>query len=490
MERITQKTDLIYPKRTLTARILNHTFARPWMAFVLLISDALSLLISGGLALLLWSSVRSDLIPQNYSILLPFLIIFGLIYTIVGLYPAVGMSPVEEFRLLTITTTLAFLGLGTLSFYLRNVESFSRASFGLAWLFAIILLPISRHMFRKLCASVGLWGEPVVLIGFGEWGCRILNVLVDHPELGLRPVAIIDGFLSQMTPKVPIPYYSLGGEVDPERISDLTGVKTAILIHSEIPPELREKIISGRWHEFGHIIIIPEGQLGSSVWIEAHDIGGMLGLEVRQKLYSRYEQTIKRVLDIFLIVLASPFLVPLFLLLEGIIRLDSPGSAIYRQVRFGKGGKEFSIWKFRTMVKNADEILDHYLEEHPESAGEWNLTHKLKSDPRVTAVGKFLRRFSLDEFPQLLNVLQGNMSLVGPRPIVQEEIGFYKTSYHLYMRVKPGLTGLWQVSGRNDTSYDQRVELDLYYVNNWSIWLDVFILAKTIKAVIIGKGAY
>ena len=490
MERISQKNKLIHPRRALAARILNHTFARPWMALVLLASDALSLFLAGSLALFLWSFVRSDLIPQNYSIVMPFLTVFALLFTIAGLYPAVGISPVEEFRLLTITTTLAFLGLGTLSFYLRNVENFSRASFGLAWLFAIILLPITRHLFRKLFASLGFWGEPVVLIGFGECGSQILNVLVDHPELGLRPVAIIDGFTSPFSPKVSIPFYSLGGEVNPDRISSLTGVKTAILIHSEVPPELREKIIAGRWHEFGHLILIPDGQFGSSVWIEAHDLGGMLGLEIRQKLFSRYEQTIKRFLDILLIVLASPFLVALFLFLAVIIRLDSPGPTMYRQVRLGKDGKVFSIWKFRTMVKNADEILEHHLEKHPELADEWNCTHKLKNDPRITRFGKFLRRFSLDEFPQILNVLPGDMSLVGPRPIVGDEIGYYKTSYHLYTRVKPGLTGLWQVSGRNDTSYEQRVQLDSYYVNNWSIWLDVYILAKTTKAVLAGKGAY
>jgi Undecaprenyl-phosphate galactose phosphotransferase WbaP len=163
---------------------------------------------------------------------------------------------------------------------------------------------------------------------------------------------------------------------------------------------------------------------------------------------------------------------------------------MYRQERIGKGGKKFSIWKFRTMVEDADEILRHYLEKHPELSREWNETHKLKNDPRVTVIGKFLRRFSMDEYPQLLNVLQGDMSLVGPRPIVDEEVTYYQQSFQLYKRVKPGLTGLWQVSGRNDTSYDQRVRLDLYYVNNWSVWLDILILAKTVKAVLVGKGAY
>ncbi len=490
MERTPQNTKVIHNPRAFSARIINRSFARPWMVFVLLVSDVLSLFMAVSFALFLWTFVRSDLYPRNYLIVIPFIAVFLLIYTIAGLYPAVGISQVEEFRLLTITTTLGFLGLGTLSFYLRNVEQFSRASFGLAWLFAIILLPITRHIFRKLCVLIGFWGEPAVLIGFGEWGSKILNVLVDHPELGLRPVAIIDGFSSPVLPKIPIPYYSLGGDVNPDRINHLVGVKTAILIHSEIPAELTEWIVSGRWHEFEHLIMIPDGQFGSSVWVEAHDLGGMLGLRVRQKLFNRYEQGIKRALDVFIVIVTSPFWITLFLFLAVIIRLDASGPIMYRQVRIGRGGKPFSIWKFRTMVKNADDILDLFLEKHPELADEWNDAHKLKNDPRITTVGKFLRRFSLDEFPQIFNVLMGNMSLVGPRPIVEDEINLYKSSYHAYTRVKPGITGLWQVSGRNDISYEDRVQLDLYYVHNWSIWFDVLILAKTGLVVIAGKGAY
>jgi len=460
------------------------------MIGVLVFSDALSLFLVGFMALFLWSFVRSDLIIQNYISIIPLIAGFILMYAIAGLYPAVGMGPVVELRLFTIVTTLSFLGLGTLSFYLRNVEYFSRASFGLAWLFALIGLPLSRHIFRKLFTALGFWGEPIVLIGYGTYGERILDVLLKNPGLGMRPIAIIDGFSSGGAPQVSIPYYSLGDNVNPERISSLSGVKTAILISSELPARLYEEIISGKWYEFSRLIVIPDGQFGSSVWIEALDMGGMLGLEVRQKLFSRYEQVMKRLVDILIIVLMSPILSVMFALLAGIIRADSAGPILYRQGRIGKGRKPFSIWKFRTMVVNADEILADYLEQHPELADEWNETHKLKNDPRITAVGKLMRRLSLDEFPQILNILRGEMSLVGPRPIVEDEIQYYGTSFHLYTRVKPGLSGIWQVSGRNDLEYAQRVELDSYYVNNWSIWLDVYILAKTITAVLSGRGAY
>jgi lipopolysaccharide/colanic/teichoic acid biosynthesis glycosyltransferase len=148
------------------------------------------------------------------------------------------------------------------------------------------------------------------------------------------------------------------------------------------------------------------------------------------------------------------------------------------------------IWKFRTMSANAEKLLIGYFKKYPEFIAEWNDKKKLKNDPRITRVGKILRRLSLDELPQIYNIFCGDMSFVGPRPIVDEEIHYYGDNYNLYTRVKPGLTGLWQVSGRNDTTYDERVELDTYYVNNWSIWLDIYVLSLTIKAVITGKGAY
>jgi lipopolysaccharide/colanic/teichoic acid biosynthesis glycosyltransferase len=142
------------------------------------------------------------------------------------------------------------------------------------------------------------------------------------------------------------------------------------------------------------------------------------------------------------------------------------------------------------MVKDADRKLQQYLDTYPDMKAEWEATHKLKNDPRVTPIGRILRRYSLDELPQLINVLKGEMSLVGPRPIVEDEVGFYGNLFDPYTWVRPGITGMWQVSGRSDTAYSQRVSLDEYYVRNWSMWLDVYILARTISVVLLKKGAY
>jgi Undecaprenyl-phosphate galactose phosphotransferase WbaP len=200
--------------------------------------------------------------------------------------------------------------------------------------------------------------------------------------------------------------------------------------------------------------------------------------------------TPKRFVDVSAAVLMGLLTLPLIALASLAVHFSSEGPVFYKQARIGRGNKVFTALKFRTMRANADEILNGYLRGDPALRVQWESVKKLKDDPRVTPVGRFLRRFSLDELPQLWNVLVGDMSLIGPRPIVIAEVERYGRHYAAYERVRPGLTGLWQVSGRNDTTYQQRVEYDSYYVRNWSPWLDTKIFLKTFRAVISGVGAY
>jgi Undecaprenyl-phosphate galactose phosphotransferase WbaP len=202
------------------------------------------------------------------------------------------------------------------------------------------------------------------------------------------------------------------------------------------------------------------------------------------------KNNIGRVLDISLILLAAPYIILAFLILGTLIKLDSPGPVFYSQIRIGRSGRKFSVYKFRTMVQNADRVLQDYLDKSPELKAEWLATHKLKQDPRVTRLGALLRKSSLDELPQLWNIFIGDMSLVGPRPIVDAEVEKYGKCFDLYIQVRPGLTGLWQVSGRNNTTYERRVELDEYYVRNRSLKLDLQILLKTALVVLKRDGAY
>ena len=199
---------------------------------------------------------------------------------------------------------------------------------------------------------------------------------------------------------------------------------------------------------------------------------------------------LKPVLDLVLVLLALPIALPLGLLVACAVRLTSNGSVLYRHRRIGQYQKPLNVWKFRTMYEDSDTLLDEYLSANGEARDEWVRTQKLRDDPRVTPIGKLLRKTSLDEIPQLLNVLAGDMSLVGPRPIVDEERAKYGQYFRTYTYALPGITGLWQVSGRCDVDYSERVQMDVQYVEQWSLWMELKILLKTFKVILHSKGAY
>jgi Undecaprenyl-phosphate galactose phosphotransferase WbaP len=226
------------------------------------------------------------------------------------------------------------------------------------------------------------------------------------------------------------------------------------------------------------------------IWVEdVMQIDSTLTGRTREQA-NDFKDSLTRAIDIIAIMLAAPFAALVFLVIGALIALESKGGVFYGQTRIGKGGRKFKAYKFRTMIKNADQLLQSYLDNDPALKAEWEASHKLKNDPRVTRIGAVLRKFSLDELPQLWNILIGDMGLVGPRPIVDAEIEKYDRSFELYKQVRPGLTGLWQVSGRSDTSYERRVELDKFYILNWSLKLDIQIILRTVWVVVGKKGAY
>ncbi|WP_137131350.1 sugar transferase [Rhizobium sp. FY34] len=198
----------------------------------------------------------------------------------------------------------------------------------------------------------------------------------------------------------------------------------------------------------------------------------------------------KRAFDIFAAISALVIFLPLFLMIAALVKFTDGGRIFYGHTRVGHNGRSFKCLKFRTMVPNGDEALRRYLHNNPEAKAEWQATRKLKNDPRVTTVGAVLRKLSLDELPQLFNVLRGEMSIVGPRPVVDEELTIYDTFAVYYLRTRPGLTGLWQISGRNDVSYESRIAFDTHYVQNWSLLQDMSIIVKTIPAVCMSRGSY
>jgi Undecaprenyl-phosphate galactose phosphotransferase WbaP len=465
--------------------------SRMWMAVGLGTADLCGLVLAGLLAILLRGALDGKFQAlRQFLNLAPLWIVVLAFFAWRGLYPGVGLSPVEELRRLTVLTSVVFL-LGTaVTFWIRTAEVYSRSVFGLAWIFSLILLPVLRALIRNMAVRLHLWGEPVGVVGYGPQGRKVVDFLCNNLRFGLRPVAVIDGFESSKDESSPIPVLQLENQNGVIKPLSIPGIRTLVLVTSEMPEALQDAIVEQQRFGFKRLILIPNLNWVGSVGVIPYDLEGFLGLEVRQNLLNEWEQALKRVLDLSVVFAVGVVALPLFGALVLLISLDSKGSAFYSQDRIGKRGQIFKLWKFRTMVCGAEKVLQDYLSQNPEARHEWRIAHKLKYDPRVTRIGRFLRRTSLDELPQLWNVLKGEMSLVGPRPIVNEEIEMYQDGYRLYRQVRPGMTGLWQVSGRNDVGYDDRVRFDEYYVRNWSIWLDIYVLIRTCWAVVCQQGAY
>jgi Undecaprenyl-phosphate galactose phosphotransferase WbaP len=426
--------------------------------------------------------------PELYWSLWPVLALFVAAYAGLGLYPGVGLSPPEELRRTALATTLVYLLIGAATFLFREAEVYSRSIFLVAWALTLGTVPLARAAARHLFSHRRWWGYPVLILGAGETGRLVAQTLRRHPGIGLKPVAVLDDDPDKHGRLVNIPVAG-GLDLAPAIARD-TGVTYAILALPGVPKDRLLEIVERCGHAFRHLLVIPDLFGLSSLWVTPRDLGGTLGLEIRQTLLLPWPRGLKRLLDLVLVIASTPVLLPLVAVLAALIRLDSPGPAFYAQDRIGQGGRRIRIWKFRTMVQDADSVLESHLARDLEMRAEWERDHKLRDDPRLTRVGRVLRKTSLDELPQVWNVVRGEMSLVGPRPIVQEEVRRYGEMFALYAKARPGMTGLWQVSGRSDTSYAERVALDTYYVRNWSVWLDLYVLARTLWAVPFGRGAY
>ncbi len=456
-------------------------------AWVLLLTDAFAVVGSFLLAVLLRYVWDRSLLWELYLDLWPALLLFPLAYGLAGLY-GMGIAPPEELRRLSYATSLVFIVLGSATFMYKAGADYSRGAFVFAWGLMLFLVPLGRALVRELWARKPWWGVPVVVLGAGQTGQNVLRALKKQPGLGLKPVGLLDDDPTKQGQQVE-GVRVLGGL---DRAAKLArqGVAYAIVAMPGVPRNQLLELLERHGAAFPHLLLVPDLFGLSSLWISARDLGGVLGLEVRQRLLQPGPRWIKRAMDITFCLVLAPVLGLAVAILGLLVRLDSTGSVFYGHKRLGFRSKMFQAWKFRSMVQDADQKLEDYLNQHPELRIEWQRDQKLRNDPRITRVGGFLRKTSLDELPQLWNVLRGEMSLVGPRPIVKEEIQRYGPLFDLYTRVRPGLTGLWQVSGRNDTTYAERVAMDAYYVRNWSPWLDLYILARTVWVVLFAKGAY
>ena len=469
-------------------RILRQSYSLR-MSLFLVIADLLSILTTTAIICVLWLSFRNNLFFNPYIEIIPLVLIFPILYKLNGLYPAVGVSPVYELYKLTISTSVGYLVLLSFTFWIRNAESYSRAILFLSWLTWLIVIPLSRNLARGLYIHLNLWGVPTAIVGSGKYGQKVYGFLKQNPQLGMKPVLLVDGDVAKETQEEDMAP-SHGLLVEEARLKSVCSkVDIIILVLPEIAQELLSKTLGKSLLQNRRVITVPDIQDFSSPWLTPVDFGGILGLEARQRISIDDRQFFKRILDIGIILVSAPIWLPTSIICSFLVLADSRGGIIFRQTRIGQDGRPMRILKFRTMIDNADRKLGNIIN-HDKYRLEWEKNYKLKGDPRITRIGRLLRKFSLDELPQIWNVLRGEMSMIGPRPIVTEEVKHYGARFNFINQVKPGLTGLWQVSGRNNLDYESRVKLDEYYVKNWSIWLDFYILLKTVEAIVSGKGAY
>jgi Undecaprenyl-phosphate galactose phosphotransferase WbaP len=480
---------------TLLSRVIRLT--RPWaMMCLLVLSDLFSLGVAWGMGMGLRFLVIGIFDYPRYLRLWPGLFVWVLAFGIEGLYRGAGLTarifitPVEELRRTTVGTTWAFMTVIVGMYALQGGLFFSRLAITLAWLSALGLVPCIRALVRYICAQRSWWGSSVVIFGSGQTARRVIDILLHQPELGLKPVAILTDTPNREPSIKGVPI--LGGLDRARQLGRSRGIAYCIVALDEGSNKRMFDVHQEYGDCFPHMMVIPDLAGLASLWIVARDVGGILGLEIRHNLLIATNRWIKRCLDLVVAIPLIILLSPLLLLLAAWIRLLSPGNPFYGQEREGLDGRRIRIWKLRTMYIDAGKRLEKLLERDPGARAEWQQYFKLKNDPRILpVVGRFLRKFSLDELPQLWNVIVGEMSVVGPRPFPSYHLEAFDEKFRaLRHRVLPGVTGLWQVTARSDGDLGVQERLDTYYIRNWSVWLDLYLMARTFWVVVRGQGAY
>ncbi|WP_294429728.1 undecaprenyl-phosphate galactose phosphotransferase WbaP [uncultured Treponema sp.] len=423
-----------------------------------------------------WINFRSFV---TYWIYLPPMMV---VFYAAGLYPGLVHPPADEVKKLGICSFFVFVGIA-LSITVEEVDD--KWPIVVAMLcatpIALIILPTGREFARTIFSKQKWFGVPAVMYVCGNSGDVIIERLIKRPDLGYKPGMIIDSRAFIPGEKLGIPVYPPSPDTF-EFIKSL-GIKVAILCDYD-----RDTTYINSYYRY--TIQIPKINDVSTISTNVRDFGGILGFSSTHNLTKPISLFWKRVIDLFLLLISSPLTLPLVLFVSLAIKISSPGPVFYGHKRIGKNGKEFKCWKFRSMVIDADKQLEKILAENPQMREEWEKDRKFTNDPRVTKIGKILRKTSIDEIPQFFNVLTGEMSFIGPRPVTQPELKKYGNKSDFILSVQPGLSGMWQISGRSDTGYEERVTLDSYYIQNWSVWLDIWIIIKTLYVVVRGKGAY
>jgi Undecaprenyl-phosphate galactose phosphotransferase WbaP len=441
-------------------------------------------------------SLKGHFDEPRYFALWPVLFVWVLTFAIMGLYRGGGVTarifitPVEELRRTTVGTTWAYMTVVAAMFLLQGGLFYSRLVLAISWVTALVLVPFGRSALRRAFARRAWWGSSAVIFGAGKTARQVISILQHQPELGLKPLAVLTDKPCADSDIRGVPI--LGDLHEAWQLGPKLGIRYCIVALDEDSNSRLFDIHKEYGDCFPHMMVIPELGGLASLWIVARDVGGVLGLEIRHNLLIKGNRWLKRSLDLAVAIPALVLTAPLLAVMIVWIKLVNRGPAFYGQDREGQHGKHIRIWKLRTMYVDAEARLQKLLQEDPEARAEWQRYFKLKNDPRILpGVGFFLRKFSLDEFPQLWSVIIGTMSIVGPRPFPSYHLQAFDEEFRSLRRsVLPGVTGLWQATARSEGDLEVQKRLDTYYIRNWSLWLDLHVIARSFLVVISGRGAY
>ncbi|MDR0538934.1 MAG: undecaprenyl-phosphate galactose phosphotransferase WbaP [Spirochaetaceae bacterium] len=471
--------------------ILKRNASSLVSGLAILCVDVLSIMLCFGTSFFIINFIDHTLINfRSFITYWVYLPVFLLVFYGAKLYPGIMLPPADEVRRVSLCSLCLFAGIA-LSI---EVETDNRTALSLALVLAvpiaIILIPAMREIARHFFSRFSWWGVGIVVYCNGSEGYNVIDRLLRNPDLGYQPVLIVntgrDG--DRLYRNIPI----LPPNASTHTLIKKYGYKSAIIVESPVIDMRESELDSIIMNLYRYTTLIPHTNMYTTA-IAVRDLGGMLGFASTHNLTKRANLLIKRIIDVLVCIVFSPLILLITLTTAALIKLTSPGPVFYGQPRIGQFGREFKAWKFRSMVQNADALLKEVLERDPQAKSQWEEKQKLDNDPRITKLGKFLRRSSIDEIPQLWNIFLGEMSLVGPRPHpafeFKQRFSAYKSQTDYLLSVTPGLSGLWQVSGRSETNYEERIALDSYYIQNWSIWLDIWVLIKTFGAVLAKRGA-
>jgi Undecaprenyl-phosphate galactose phosphotransferase WbaP len=461
-----------------------------WAPWVIFATDVLSLEaalgLGLGLRLMLAPWFSNEVGVEQYFAVAIGVLLLPVVHYQLGIYPGYLLGPVERLRRRTLATLAVFGGLVAWdNIVARGV--LSRGVLLATFVFALVLPPLAESVARRALVARKRWGIPVVMLGAGPTGRLIARTLLREPQLGLVPIAFLDNrpdAWNQTLDGVPVAG-PLGLAQDFEHRAEAALVVLADIGQEDVAGLLQEL-------NFPRVVVIPQFTGVGSLWVTARDLGGCLGLEIKKNLLMPRNLALKRMTDRVIAVPLFLMSVPVMAAAALWIKLSSRGPAFHCQMREGIDGQRIAVWKLRTMHVDGERLLESWFAAHPEDRLEWARYFKLRHDPRVLPwIGKLLRRTSLDELPQLWSVLRGEMSLVGPRPFPDYHLEQFPPEFRtLRTRVLPGLTGMWQVSARSEGDVEVQEALDTYYIRNWSPWLDLYILARTVAAVATARGAY